>query len=361
MQNTYYPFFVQLHLTEKCNLSCHHCYQNSISDEMSYEDVIHAINSIASTIHCWVSHYSMEMTPSIHFTGGEPLLREDIFDLLRYARSKGFSTSLLSNGTLINNKIARRLKDVDVRDVQVSIDGLEEVHDTIRGSGAFRKALSGILYLVIEGIETNINVTVSSLNYFEIDSLVRLAGKLGVNTVGFSRLVPCGKGKKLSEYLLTPKQLTNLSEKLLQSKNVNGVSLVSRDPLINLPDDVDSISIPQLEFPLGGCAAGIFGVTITADGTIMPCRRMDLAIGNIKTDNFRQLWAESQVLTSLRNRHCYHGNCRTCQYWPICRGCRAISYAISRSHGTEDFLGQDPQCARYRPTKDLIRSISSES
>jgi AdoMet-dependent heme synthase len=348
MQNVNYPFFVQFHLTEKCNLSCLHCYQNSTSDEMIYEDVIYTINSIASTVHCWASHYSMDMAPSIHFTGGEPLLRKDIFDVLRYARSKGFSTSLLSNGTTINNKIARRLKDVDVRDVQVSVDGLEEVHDSIRGSGTFRKALSGILNLVIEGIDTNINMTVSSLNYGEIDSLVRLAKELGVNTVGFSRLVPCGQGKELSEYLLTPEQLTGLSEKLLQSRNGHGVSLVSRDPLMNLPKDIDNTDISQLEFPLGGCAAGIFGVTITANGTIMPCRRMDLAIGNIKTDNFRRLWAESQVLTSLRNRQCYHGNCRTCLYWPVCRGCRAVSIAMARSHGIEDFLGQDPQCSQYR-------------
>jgi radical SAM protein with 4Fe4S-binding SPASM domain len=100
----------------------------------------------------------------------------------------------------------------------------------------------------------------------------------------------------------------------------------------------------QAGMPIGGCAAGIFGVTITADGTIMPCRRMDLPIGNIKEVSFRELWAGSPVLWSLRRREDYHGGCESCRYWAICRGCRAIALAYARANGQEDYLGPDPQC-----------------
>jgi radical SAM protein with 4Fe4S-binding SPASM domain len=241
-----------------------------------------------------------------------------------------------------------------VQDVQVSLDGTEIVHDSIRGKGAFKKAVTGIRNLVAEGIDTNINMTVSGLNYQDLDDVAQLAGELGASAVGFSRLVPCGRGKELSDCLLTQEQLSGLSERLSKPRNRNHVELVSRDPLINMVNIIDADN-PQMDFPIGGCAAGIFGVTITADGTIMPCRRMDLPVGNIKTDNFRQLWAESPVFASLRNRKYYHGNCGTCCNWAICRGCRAIALASARSQGKEDYLGPDPQCAHYRPREEVRR------
>jgi radical SAM protein with 4Fe4S-binding SPASM domain len=322
---------------------------------MSCEEIRLAIDKLAGVMQCWASSYEVEVSPSIHFTGGEPFLRHDVFDLLRHARQRGFITSLLSNGTLITSDIARKLREAEVQDVQVSLDGTEIVHDGIRGRGTFRKALRGIRNLVAEGVDTNINMTVSSLNYRELDPVVQLAGDLGASAVGFSRLVPCGRGKELSEYLLTAEQLSGLSQKLTKSDS-GRVALVSRDPLISVANIIDD-EVPESGFPIGGCAAGVFGVTITADGTIMPCRRMDLPIGNIRADNFRQLWAESAVFISLRNRQYYHGNCRTCCYWAVCRGCRAIALASARSCGKEDYLGSDPQCAHYRPVDGLDEEI----
>lgn len=292
--------------------------------------------------------YAMEVSPSIHFTGGKPLVRYDLFDVLHHARRSGFATLLLSNGTLVTGDLAGKLRETEVQDVQVSLDGTEIVHDGLRGPGAFRKALSGIRNLVAAGIKTTINMTVSSLNYRELEPVRQLAGGLGVSAVGFSRLVPCGRGKELGEYLLTAEQLGELSGKLTGENRGGSVALVCGDPLVSVASAVDDAAIAG-DFPLGGCAAGVFGVTITADGAIMPCRRMDLPIGNIRTDDFRQLWAESPVLVSLRHRQSCHGHCRTCRYWAVCRGCRAIALASARSAGIEDYLGPDPQCACYQP------------
>jgi radical SAM protein with 4Fe4S-binding SPASM domain len=350
MEDAKYPFFLQWHLTEKCNLRCRHCYQQSLHGEMSSEEIRMAIDKFTGVMQCWASNYKVEVSPSIHFTGGEPFLRHDLFDLLRHARQRGFAASLLSNGTLITGEVAGKLREMGVEDIQVSLDGMEPIHDDIRGRGNFQKALAGIRALVNAGVDTSINMTVSSLNYQELDPVVQLAQELGVSAVGFSRLVPCGRGKELSEYSLTPEQLAELSRRLAEADNRSGVALVSRDPLISVANIVDDYNeVPDTDFPLGGCSAGVFGITITSDGTIMPCRRMDLPIGNIRTDDFRQLWAESPVLVSLRNRKYYHGNCRTCFYWSVCRGCRAIALASARSNGKEDYLGPDPQCARYRP------------
>jgi radical SAM protein with 4Fe4S-binding SPASM domain len=312
---------------------------------MSTEEIYQAIDSIKSTVASWVTEYNIEISPSFHFTGGEPFLRTDLFVILNYARRHGFTTSLLSNGTLITSGVAQQLRQAGVQDIQISLDGLERTHNSIRGKGSFTRALHGIENLVNQGVNTYINLTLSRLNMEEIEGLVSLAGDLGVRSVTYSRLVSCGRGKELASQILTADELANLHERLRKYRD-GEVTVASRDPLA-LIIEADS-DIPDTEFPIGGCAAGIFGITITSDGGIMPCRRMDLTIGNIKTDNLRQLWVESPVLCALRHRESYHGGCESCRYWPICRGCRAIALAFARSRGEEDYLGPDPQCPYYR-------------
>ena len=342
MKGTPYDFFVQWHLTERCNLRCRHCYQSGTVPEMSYEEICRALDNIRNAFQSWVTEYEMEMSPSFHFTGGEPLLRKDLFPILDYARQSGFSISLMSNGTLIDGEMARRIREAQVNDVQISLDGLEPTHDSLRGKGSFQRTLKGINNLVSQGVEANINLTVSRINMGQTGELVRLAEEVGVSAIAFSRLVPTGRGKSLSGEALTRQEVAEFYGELRGYKDKGKVAVTSRDPLAAIADmDVD---IPQAEMPIGGCAAGIFGVTITADGTIMPCRRMDLPIGNIKEVSFRELWAGSPVLWSLRRREDYHGGCGSCRYWAVCRGCRAIALAYARAKGQEDYLGPDPQC-----------------
>lgn len=316
--------------------------------DMSYGEICRAVDNVKSAIDSWVIDYGMAISPGYHFTGGEPVLRDDLLSVLDYARSAGFSVALMSNGTLITGDIARQLREL-VSDVQVSIEGMETVHDSIRGKGSFRRALHGIENLVARGVDTSINLTLSRLNTGQIDGLVRLAEETGIGAVTFSRLVNCGRGSELSGEMLTPRELADFYGRVLEYRADSRVMLTSRDPLLAVAGMAGEV--PDVEFPVGGCAAGVFGVTITADGGVMPCRRMDLAIGNIRESSFRELWAESPVLWSLRNRQEYHGSCRSCGYWAICRGCRAIALAFARSHGREDYLGPDPQCPYYREAK----------
>jgi radical SAM protein with 4Fe4S-binding SPASM domain len=176
--------------------------------------------------------------------------------------------------------------------------------------------------------------------------LVSLAEEIGAGSLAFSRLVPSGRGKKLVRHALTAEEVAAFYGDLRQYRNSTKVIVTSRDPLAAIAElDAD---IPQTELPMGGCAAGLFGVTIMADGIVMPCRRMDLPIGNIKASSFRDLWADSPVLWRLRTRKDYHGACQDCRYWPVCRGCRAIALAFARAKGTEDYLGPDPQCPYHR-------------
>ncbi len=347
MRGTPFSFFVQWHLTERCNLHCRHCYQKVAVSEMNLTELCRAIDNVKSAIDSWAIEYGMEISSSFHFTGGEPLVRRDLLEILGYARSKKYATALMSNGTLITADIASQLREAQVNDVQISVDGLEEVHDSIRGAGSFRRSLIGIENLVACGVDTSINLTLSRLNMGQVDGLVRLAEEMGIVAVTLSRLVTCGRGEELSREILSPREVADFGKKIRSFTSDSGVAVTSRDPLFALAE-FDS-EIPDTEFAVGGCAAGFLGVTITADGSVMPCRRMYLTISNIREVSFRELWAESPVLWSLRNRQEYHDSCRLCRYWTVCRGCRAIALAYARSHGEEDYLGPDPQCPYYRP------------
>lgn len=336
-----------MHVTERCNLRCRHCYQSAKTLEMSFEEVTAAIDNVKDAIRGWAMDHEMVVSPSLHITGGEPVVRKDLFDVVSYGRECGFSVSLMSNGTMIDSEAARRVADCGVADVQISIDGLEETHDAVRGPGSFRRALVGVESLVTGGVETNLNVTVSRLNAGEVAGLARLGCDLGASAVAFSRLVPTGTGAGLESALLSREEVAALYEEIRELGDGGGIAVTSRDPLAVVAGMSDDV--PEVDVPIGGCAAGMFGVTIASDGTIMPCRRMDMPVGNILEHSFRELWVESPVLSALRTRDAYHGGCETCAYWAVCRGCRAIALAHARAGGADDCLGPDPQCPYWRP------------
>ena len=359
MEGTLLDFFVQLHTTERCNLRCRHCYQSGSATEMGYAEICGVIDNVKDGIEGWATDYHLDISPSLHLTGGEPLLRDDVYAVLGYAWERGFAISLMTNGTLIDSGVAWQLGEGLVSDVQVSLDGTERTHDSLRGRGSYQKALNGIRNLVAQGIETSLNVTVSGANRSEVAGMVGLAEDLGVGAIAFSRMVPAGRGVELGGSSLTREEVASLYGEVRELDLKSSVSVMSRDPLAAVPALGDNV--PDTELPVGGCAAGVFGITITSDGTVMPCRRMDLPVGNILETSFRELWASSPILWALRRREEYHDGCDECIYWPVCRGCRAVALACSRAEGREDYLGADPQCPYWRPLQDKSRDLSAYS
>jgi radical SAM protein with 4Fe4S-binding SPASM domain len=144
-------------------------------------------------------------------------------------------------------------------------------------------------------------MTLSRLNIDSIEETVKIAEADGFSGIGFSRLVPCGSGESLLDILLTAQEIKTAYERAL-------------------------------------------AVTITSDGSVMPCRRIGLKIGNLRKTSLRQIWSTSKVLWRLRQRESYKGECGKCSLWPSCRGCRAVAYAYSKSRGAPDLFADDPQC-----------------
>ena len=338
-----YDFIVQWHVTEKCNLRCRHCYQaGARHQEMPVALVRAVVSEIAQMLQDWQEAYDLKFSPSFNVTGGEPFLRPDFFAILEEMVTAGFDCHVLSNGTIINKERAQTLAGLGVKGVQVSLEGPEEIHDHIRGLGSFALSLQGIRNLLDVGVPVSMNATLSRLNADYVMDLVDLAASIGVRRLGFSRLVPSGRGLGLVDQLLAPDDVRRLYETIF-SLSATGLELVTGDPMAAQmswpPESEDAGDIPS-----GGCAAGIAGLTILADGTVTPCRRLPLSLGRVGKDSLREIWATSPVLEQLRDRSRYHGKCGACKRWSTCRGCRAIAYATAQSQGNPDFLAPDPQC-----------------
>jgi len=341
-----YEFFIQWHLTEGCNLRCSHCYQEAHprGQELSGEEIRRVIEEAADVLAAWREAYGIEFSPSFHVTGGEPLLHPDLPAILAAMKARHFAVYLLSNGTLITGDWARRLADLGVDGVQISLEGPGPVHEDIRGPGSFAAALAGAQNLVSAGVRVIFNTTLSRLNAPTFVDLVPLAQALGVQELGFARLVPAGRGEALMGQMLSPEELLEFYQQVLALK-VNGLDVGSGDPLALRMTAADVPGQDESEpFPWGGCAAGVSGLTLLPDGTVLPCRRLPVPLGNVRRDRLREIWATSPVLEALRDKARYSGKCGACARWDQCRGCRAIAYACSRAQGTPDFLAADPQC-----------------
>jgi MoaA/NifB/PqqE/SkfB family radical SAM enzyme len=339
-----FDFLIQWHLTERCNLRCTHCYQNDKrTDELSTAEIRETIAEISETLTNWKKSYNLKFSPSVNITGGEPFLRADLFDILDEFHSIGFDIYVLTNGILIDKKKAARLLKAGVKGVQVSIEGPEAIHDSIRGANSFSASFKGVKHLLDAGLQVTLNTTLSKLNADFLMDTIKIASERGVHRLGFSRLVPSGRGKKLIREMLKTEAVMSLYENIFREDSRNGMKIVTGDPVAsqfrNKPGNSDFGDIA-----LGGCAAGISGMTIIPDGTMLPCRRMPIPLGNVKRESFRKVWAVSDVLNDLRDRSKYRGKCGSCNKWANCRGCRAIAFAYSKASGKGDHLATDPQC-----------------
>jgi radical SAM protein with 4Fe4S-binding SPASM domain len=308
---------------------------------MTANEVKREIDGASQMFQAWEEEHGILVSPSIHFTGGEPFLYKGLWDVIAYSRGKGYGVALMTNGCLITNDDAKKVFSLGISDIQVSLEGPPHLHDSIRGKGSFNAAAKGVEQLVAAGNKVSANVTLSRMNLNKIEETIEIAKDVGFKSIGFSRMVPCGRGKGLLPHFLTPQELRSAYERII-SLNHPSFEVVSRDPLAGT---FSEMKIPAgCNLTLSGCSAGFSGVTITSDGSVMPCRRIGLVAGNLKKKSLRAIWASSKLLWQLRRRESYRGKCGRCSLWPSCRGCRAVAYAYSAAQGKPDVFADDPQC-----------------
>ncbi len=233
-----------------------------------------------------------------------------------------------------------KLIDVNCRMVQVSIEGDKIAHDYIRAEGSFEKSLESMEVLMKAGIEVTVNMTLSKMNISQIDKVVNIAS-LKAKRFSFSRLVSIGKAEllKADMVFLTQKEMLACFKKFFRIRRLNkNLEFPLRDPLWH-----EFLHVPVYRYKnaIHGCSIGFNGLTVDVDGTIYPCRRLPLPLGNILETDFIGIWRNSVLLNQMRNRDLLQGKCRVCKRRWLYGGCRAVAYAVKKN-----YLAEDPQCFR---------------
>jgi len=339
-------FYFQWHINERCNLRCPHCYQEGYDarSELDFTQLKKIANQIFSGLRKW------KKKGRIALTGGEPFLKNELFPLMEYLEQDEtiWRIGILTNGVLINNDVVERLKTFKkLYYIQISLDGAnEEINDFIRGKGSFQKALNSFRLLNDNGINTRLMYTVHKKNLNDVEALIDLAINENIKVLTIERFVPEGKGVKFKDWFLSKDELHTLFKAISQRaeeeyQKGTPLSIIKYRTLWALIDpDRAKINDVPLEIDLGGmCSIGIDSMTILHDGTVYPCRRLPLPIGNLLNDSLFKIWYTSDILWKIRNKNNLKGKCHECELIPRCSGCRAIAYAM-----TGDYLAEDPQC-----------------
>lgn len=370
------PFLVVWNYTKACNLKCRHCYENAggapAPDELTTEEKKGVIDEFEDA-----------GVVAIAFSGGEPLIAKDIFEIAGYAKSKGFFTSIATNGTLITPEVAKRMKEV-FDYAEISLDGFEEVHDGFRGvPGAWKKTCEGIKNAVNAGIDTCVALTATKNNLTEIPRLVDFVEKdLGAKRVIIFNYVPTGRGKEIMDQDLSPRErqelLRYLYSRMMESNcrliaystapqysmisweyaygvytgaavegRIVATHFTTEGAMRSLQGRTKSLA----EF-LGGCGAGRLYCGLEPNGDITPCVFMPIKIGNIRNDRLLDVWEKSDVLWKLRVREGMEG-CGDCEYRYICGGCRARAYGYFG-----DVRAADPGCPHNLSYWESLRNDS---
>jgi radical SAM protein with 4Fe4S-binding SPASM domain len=333
-------FLLQWHVTESCNLRCSHCYQASNSDgkELSYSGMTDILGQFIKLLNEW------GIKGHINFSGGEPFCKEGFWDLLKkvYEHRSICSFAILSNGTLLNKSSVVDLKNLKCRFVQVSIDGGEKTHDSIRGQGSFVKALHALKLLRKNRVTSMVSFTSHKQNDRDFIDVADLCQRLNVDVVWSDRLLPLGRGKDLINQIMEPNEVECFFERMyllrrnMEKKWLNRTHIRMHRALnfLTLKKFGEKNIVPYR------CNAGRSLLTIMPSGTVLPCRRMPIIVGDLKQEYIGDIYWKSPLLAALRDADRVSEGCERCEHNKMCNGgLKCLSYAYYGSP-----FKADPQC-----------------
>jgi radical SAM protein with 4Fe4S-binding SPASM domain len=319
-------------------------YWSEMNRGLDFDSCTNVIDDFVLTANRW------GLIPQINFTGGDPLLRADFWGLLDYSVALGVAPGLLGNPYHVTKEIARKLKKYGVRFYQISIDGMEQTHDAWRRPGSFMDSLRALRVLREEGVETHVMFTLSKQNAGELMDVIHLVAEEEVDAFTFDLMVPTGKASRLKEENLTPYELRALLvevDELWRELRTKGVHtcwfrklvfwklLAFEQGKLN-PSILNWANVNRMT--IGGCVIGGPYLTLLADGTVLPCRRLPIPVGKLPEDSISAIMVNSQLLRRLRDPENYE-QCRLCILKTTCRGCPAITYTW-----TGNPFAQNPYC-----------------
>ncbi len=367
-QPTGAPITIVWNFTNRCNLNCLHCHQDS-SPTSSYRElttqqafkVIDNMNNAGVAI--------------LTFSGGEPLLRKDIYAAIEKAANSGMLCTIASNGTLITSEVAKKLAKAGITRVEIGLDGAcAETHDFLRNkTGSFKATTRGISNCANVGFdEIATTMTLHSKNINELNEAMALAEKLGATRFYLNRLIPAGRGADAGYLDVTPDQkikaLQTLYGQFYKAATkgsgmqcyARGMTYYSRVGYERSNGRIFTVSealsghenmfrrkfghevaklVRKLAEGFSGCSVGLTYAGLTASGDLLPCVPAPIKLGNLLDQSLEEIWINSKLLNEVRNRKELKGSCGICAYRSLCGGCRYTAY-IAKG----DWLGPDVSC-----------------
>ncbi len=334
-------------VTRACNLDCAHCRASAVNEplpeEFSNEEALNLLDQIADFAN-----------PVIILTGGEPLMRPDIFEIAKYGHQLGLRMVMAPNGTLITEEVANKIREAGIQRCSISIDGsTEEIHDDLRQvKGAYRGALRGIEYLKKANVEFQINTTITQRNVKDLPNILELVKSLQANAWHIFLLVPTGRGKEMEDEEISPQEYEDTLNWFYDiQKEIDIPMKATCAPhyyrILRQRAKEEGIKVSRethgLDAVTRGCLGGISFCFISHIGEVYPCGYLEVLAGNVREKKFREIWEKSKVFQDLRDLDKYEGKCGFCEYRRVCGGCRARAFAK-----TGKYLEEEPYCI-YEP------------
>ena len=344
------PLMIVWNITDLCNLSCRHCYQDAgakrVRAEMTREEKLAAVDQMARLT-----------LPMLAIAGGEPLACPDLFPVIERARMHGIHVTVASNGTLVTKDMARRLKQAGVQYLEISVDSPDaDEHDRFRAQrGSWARAVAGIRNGVKAGLDLGLATCLTNQSVDRVDDLIQLAEDLGCETFSHFNFIPVGRGLDMLVQDLDPEQREQLLVKLNDHLQRNRLRIISTAPqlaracVMYAPPDglfaqghggrAPGARARVLARYIGGCGAGRCYCAIEPDGSVTPCVYMrSHVVGNLRNQSLADIW-DNELFALLSDRSQRTGHCRVCAFRNYCGGCRARAFAY-----TGDVTASDPGC-----------------
>jgi heme b synthase len=341
------PKWIAWEITRRCNLNCVHCRSSSALEIDGHPDF--SLDEAKRVIDDIVSYAS----PVVVLSGGEPLLRDDVFDIAAYGNEKGLRMCLATNGALVTEEICTGIKESGIKMVSLSLDGATpEVHDDFRNQpGAFAGMMNAAKLFKANDIPFLINSSFTVRNKDSIPEVYKLAKSLGATAWYMFMIVPTGRGEDIMEELVPQALYDELLEWHYEMEKLEDDILVRptcapsyyRVVLEKKKASGDDFKRRSLKFSTGGskgCLAGQVICLIDVDGNVLPCSYFPLEAGNIRKQSFQDIWENSKLFHDMRDFKAYKGRCGACEYVNVCGGCRARAYAM-----TGDYMAEEPFCS----------------
>ncbi len=342
------PLIVSYTITKACNLRCLHCHVSArepMPNELTLTEAMQAIDEMADL-----------GTRAIIFSGGEPLMRKDfVLALAEYCGDAGIIPAVLTNGVLLDSKVAWELKDAGVLAVGLPIDSIDrETHDHLRNvPGSFDKAVKAIATCLDVDLEVVVTTMALKSTFDEIPKRIDFVADLGVDEFAVYDLIPVGRGKSMMDEAMTQEQRVKLVRYLqfLQEDTEMVFSMSGGQPLY--PEIAMEMHKQNGTKPKGlllrnfwihhavGCHAGMSYFSLRPNGDVYPCTFLPITVGNIRKQSLHDIWYNSPILNQLRDRSNLKGKCGSCEYRAECGGCRGRAYTC-----TGDYFESDPSCLK---------------